>query len=177
MKTKHLSLLFLILFLASCSSVRVYSDYDKNVDFSIYKTYAFYKTGIDNVEISDLDKKRILRSIDEEMTSKGFTKSETPDMLININTKAEKNVDVNQFNYGWGFGWGWGWSPFWGGNTMVSTSIEGILIIDLIDAKKKELIWQSEGVGNLTRDTNKKDENIKNFVSKILVLYPPIIKK
>lgn len=137
MKTKHLILLFFIFLLPSCSSVRVYSDYDKNVDFSLYKTYAFYKTGIDKVEISDLDKKRILRSIDEEMTAKGLTKSETPDLLININTKAEKNVDVNQFNSAWGYGWGWGWGPYWGGNTMVSTSIEGILIIDLIDAKKK----------------------------------------
>ena len=177
MKTKQLSLLFLILFLASCSAVRVYSDYDKNVDFSTYKTYAFYKTGIDKVEISDFDKKRILRSIDEEMSAKGLTKSETPDLLININTKTEKNIDVNQFNSAWGYGWGFGWNPYWGANTMVSTSIEGILIIDLIDAKKKELVWQGEGVGNLTRDTNKKDENIKNFVSKILVLYPPIIKK
>lgn len=177
MKTKHIILLFFISFFASCSSVRVYSDYDKNVDFSAYKTYAFYKTGIDKVEISDFDKKRILRSIDEEMSAKGLTKSETPDLLININTKAEKNIDVNQFNNAWGYGWGFGWNPYWGANTMISTSIEGILIIDLIDAKKKELVWQGEGVGNLTRDTNKKDENIKNFVSKILVLYPPIVKK
>ncbi|KAB1156602.1 DUF4136 domain-containing protein [Flavobacterium luteum] len=177
MKTKYLLLLFLIFLLASCSSVRVYSDYDKNVDFSAYKTYAFYKTGIDKVEISDFDKKRILRSIDEEMSAKGLTKSETPDLLININTKAEKSIDVNQFNSAWGYGWGFGWNPYWGANTMVSTTIEGILIIDLIDAKKKELVWQGEGIGNLTRDTNKKDENIKNFVSKILVLYPPIVKK
>ena len=178
MKTKHIIILpFFIFLFASCSSVRVYSDYDKNVNFSLYKTYAFYKTGIDKVEISDLDKKRILRSIDEEMSAKGLYKSETPDLLININTKAEKNVDVNQFNGGWGYGWGFGWNPYWGANTMISTSTEGILTIDLIDAKKKELIWQGEGIGNLTKDTNKKDENIKTFVSKILVLYPPTLKK
>jgi hypothetical protein len=169
---KTVKILPILLFLlAGCSSVYVNTDYDKKVDFTQYKTYAYYKTGIDKVEISDLDKKRILRSIDEVLLTKGFTKSDTPDLLININAKAQKNVDVNQFNYGWGFGWGWG--PFWGGNTMVSNSSDGILTIDLIDAKQKELVWQGEGTGYLTKDSDAKDENIKEFVSKILAQYPP----
>ena len=174
MKTIKILPLLLLFLVASCSSVYVNTDYDKKVDFTQYKTYAYYKTGIDKVEISDLDKKRVLRSIDEVMLTKGFTKSDTPDLLININAKAEKNVDVNQFNYGWGFGWGW--SPFWGGNTMVSTSTDGILTIDLIDAKQKELVWQGEGTGYLTKNTDAKDENIKEFVSKILAQYPPVKK-
>lgn len=176
MKTTRFLPLFLLLLVVSCSSIRVNSDYDKKVDFSQFKTYAFYKTGIDKVEISDLDKKRILRSIDEEMTAKGLTKSETPDLLININTKAEKNINVNQFYAGYGYGWGYGWNPYWGGHTSVSTSTEGILTIDLIDAKKKELVWQGEGTGYLTQNTDKKDENIKCFVTKILALYPPAKK-
>jgi hypothetical protein len=152
----------------------VNSDYDKKVDFSQFKTYAFYKSGIDKVEISDLDKKRILYSIDEIMASKGFTKSETPDLLVNFFTKEREQVDVNQFSMGWGYGWGWGWSPWmWGGNTTVNSYSQGTLYIDLIDAKKKELIWQGEGEGVLTKDTHKKDELIKEFVTKILEQYPP----
>ncbi|MEK8180455.1 DUF4136 domain-containing protein [Flavobacterium buctense] len=163
-----------ILLLASCSSIRVNSDYDKQVDFTPYKTYAFYKTGIDKAEISDLDKKRILRSIDETMIAKGFSKSETPDLLISFFTKEREEVNVNQFNAGWGYGWGWGWNPFlWGGNTTVTRHSEGTLYIDIIDAKKKELIWQGEGEGVLTKDTHKKDEMIKEFVTKILEQYPP----
>ncbi|WP_394759061.1 DUF4136 domain-containing protein [Flavobacterium sp.] len=176
MKTIQLVSLFSLFLLASCSAVRVNSDYEKNVDFTLYKTYAFHRTGIDKVEISDIDKKRILRSIDEEMTLKGFTKSESPDLLINFTTKAEKNINVNQFYTGFGYGWGYGWNPYWGGNASVYTNTEGTLIIDLIDAKKKELIWQGEGIGYLTKNTNKKDENIKCFVSKILTQYPPIKK-
>ena len=88
MKTlKNFSAFILVIVLTSCSSVRVNQDYDKNVDFSQYKTYAYHKAGVDKVEISDLDKKRILRSIDEVMAAKGFTKSETPDLLINFFTK------------------------------------------------------------------------------------------
>lgn len=175
MKTiKFLPLLFLFV-LASCSSVRVASDFDKNADFNQYKTYAFYKSGIDKVEISDLDKRRILAAIDTELASKGFTKSENPDLLINIFTKSRQQVDINQFNAGWGYGWGWGWNPWmWGGsNTSVSTSTEGTLYIDLVDAKKKELVWQGEGIGVLTQNMNKKDERIQEFVQKILAKYPP----
>lgn len=175
MKTiKFLPLLFLFA-IASCSSVRVATDFDKNVDFANYKSFAFFKPGIDKVEISDLDKRRILNAIDAELTAKGFTKSDNPDLLVNIFTKSREQVDVNQFNAGWGYGWGWGWSPWmWGGrSTTVSTSTEGTLYIDLIDARKKELIWQGEGVGVLTQNMNKKDERIQEFVKKILAKYPP----
>lgn len=179
MKPSQLLALFFVVFLSSCSSVRVYSDYDKNVNFSNYKTYAYHKAGIDKVEISDLDKKRILRAIDQQMAAKGFTKSEAPDLLINIFTKSREQVSVNQFNAGWGYGWGWGWNPWMmgmGNQTTVSTSTEGTLFIDLIDAKKKELIWQGEGIGNLTKDVNKKDEVVAEFVGKILAQYPPVKK-
>ncbi|QZK91178.1 DUF4136 domain-containing protein [Flavobacterium sp. CHNK8] len=175
MKTiKFIPVLLLFVF-ASCSSVRVYSDFDKKVDFTPYKTYAFHKNGIDKVEISQLDKKRILNAIDRELSAKGMTKSEDPDLLVNIFTKERERVDVNQFNSGWGYGWGWGWSPFmWGGqNTIASTSTEGTLFIDLIDAKKKELIWQGEGVGNLTQNRRDKEDRINEFVTKILEQFPP----
>lgn len=178
MKTFKLVPVFLLLILASCSTVSVYSDYDKNVDFAPYKTYAFFKPGIDKVEISDLDKRRILRAIDEQMQAKGFTKSENPDLLVNIFTKSREQVNVNQFSAGWGYGWGWGWNPYmmYGNQTSVSTSTEGTLYIDLIDAKKKEMIWQGEGIGNLTKNVDKKDEKVNEFVTKILAQYPPVKK-
>ena len=171
---KNLIPVFMLFLLTSCSSVKVYDDYDKNVDFTQFKTYAFQKSGIDKVEISDLDKKRILRAIDEQMTLKGFTKSETPDLLVNIFTKEREQVEVSQFNAGWGYGWGWGWNPYmWGGNTSVSSYVEGTLFIDLIDAKKRELVWQGQGVGALTQNREKKEELINEFVAKILAQYPP----
>ena len=174
MKTIKLLPLLLLLILSSCSSVNVYSDFDKKVDFSPYKTYAFHKTGIDKVQISQLDKNRILNAIDAELTKKGMTKSENPDLLINFFTKEREQVDVTQFNIGWGYGWGWGWNPYlWGGQNYVSTSTEGTLYIDLIDAKKKELIWQGEGVGYLTQNRSEKEARINEFVAKILMQYPP----
>ncbi|SDW82901.1 DUF4136 domain-containing protein [Flavobacterium degerlachei] len=170
---KILAVLFLFI-LGSCSSIKVNSDYDKSVDFSKYKTYAFHKRGIDRVEISGLDKKRILNAIEMELSKKGMTKSENPDLLINIFTKERERIDVDQYNAGWGYGWGYGWNPYlWGGRTYVSTYVEGTLYIDLIDARKKELIWEGEGVGYLTENRERKESQINEFVAKILAQFPP----
>lgn len=170
---KILPVLFLFI-LGSCSSIRVNSDYDKSVDFSQYKTYAFHKRGIERVEISELDKKRILNAIDVELGKKGMTKSENPDLLVNIFTKERERIDVDQYYAGWGYGWGYGWNPYlWGGRTYVSSYTEGTLYIDLIDAKKKELVWEGEGVGYLTENREKKESQINEFVAKILAQFPP----
>jgi hypothetical protein len=177
MKTIKFLPLLLLFVAGACSSVHVATDYDKKADFTKYKTYAFFKNGIDKVEISDLDKRRILRSIDEVMTAKGFTKSDAnPDMLINFFTKSTEQVNVN--NNGWGYGYGFGWSPWmWGGGASVYTNTEGSLFIDLIDASRKELVWQGEGVGILTENSGDKDKRIKEFVAKILAQYPPGVDK
>src|SRR5690606_15777880 len=162
-------------------SVRVVSDYDRQADFNSYKTYAFYKAGIDQAQISDLDKKRILRAIEAELESRGYAKSQDPDMLISIFAKERERVDVYTNHFGWGYGgfynryvWGPGWGWGWGGSN-VSASTEGSLYIDVIDAKKKELVWQGRGVGTLNNTGNmeKKEQRIKEFVSQILREYPP----
>ena len=176
MKTLRLLPALLLLILASCASVSVSSDHDTKADFTRYKTYAFLKNSIDKVEISDLDKRRILSAIESELNAKGFTQSDNPDMLVSFFTKSTQNVNVN--NYGPAWGWGWGWGPgMWGGYSSVSTNTEGTLYIDILDASKKELIWQGEGRGNLSRNAEKKEEQIREFVARILSQYPPEKKK
>lgn len=174
---KFLPMLLLLIVASSCSSVRVAADYDREANFDNYKTFAFFKPGIDKAEINDLDKRRILRAIEAELMTKGYTKSEKPDMLVSIFTKSNQRVDV--YNNAWGYGgWGWGGYGGWGwrssyGN-QVSTTTEGVLYIDLVDANKKELIWQGSGTGNLeTRNVDKKEARIKEFVSQMLLQFPP----
>ena len=177
---KTFSLLALLIIMSSCNSVRVAADYDKNTNFDSYKTFAFFKTVIDKAEISDLDKRRILRAIESEMLAKGFTKSKDPDLLVSIFTKERQEVNVWNNGFG-GFGYGWGWSPFWGNNfnINVSTNSQGSLYIDLIDAKKKELIWQGKGSGYLTSSSkvDKKIERINTFVREIMTAYPPALEE
>ncbi len=175
-----------ILFIAtSCVSVKVASNYDDKTNFSEYKTYAFYKKGIDKVEISDLDKRRILKAIEKELEAKGLTKSKNPDVLVNIFTKSRKKIDVYNNNrylgwYPWYYNrfalrgaWGLGFGP--NAYQNVSRSTEGTLFIDLIDATKKELAWQGVGTGALRSSKNvvKKEERISEFVTEIMANYPP----
>ncbi|MFO7719514.1 MAG: DUF4136 domain-containing protein [Gillisia sp.] len=166
-------LLLLSVVMNSCSTVQVASDYDQMADFGKYKSFAFFKPGIDQAEISDLDKKRILRAIESEMMAKGFVKSEDPDLLVSIFTKTKENINIYQDNM---FGYyGWGWNPwYWGaGRNTVSTTSEGTLYIDFIDAKEKALVWQGMGTAALARDVNRKQERIDEIVQKILEKYPP----
>jgi hypothetical protein len=181
---KFTPILMFALLLSSCSSVRVAADYDREANFDNYKTFAFFKPGIDKAEINDIDKRRILRAIEAELMAKGMTKSENPDMLVSIFTKSSQRVDIYNNAWGagaWGWGgfnrWGWGWGPGFGpgwGGSQVSTTTEGILFIDLVDASKKELIWQGSGTGYLvTRNVDKKEARIKEFVAKTMEQFPP----
>lgn len=168
-----------VILLIGCQTVRVSQDYAVGTDFSNYRTYGYYKPGIDEADISDLDKKRILKAIDNQMLASGFAKSDNPDMMINIFTKTQQRVDVYN-NWGWngGFGWGgFGWGGMgWGGGlgNNINTTNEGVLHIDLIDVGKKELIWQGVGTAPISsNDPIKKTERINKIVQEILMQYPP----
>lgn len=173
---KFFPLLLLFIF-TSCATVRVAADYDKEANFDQYNSFAFYKPGIDKAQISDLDKKRILRAIENNLSAKGMVKSDNPDLLVSIFTKEKQRVDVYNNN----FGYGWGWNPYWFGSyntSNVSQTAEGTLFIDLIDAKNNNLIWQGMGSADLvTHNMEKKEARIQEIVTKILAKYPPADNK
>jgi hypothetical protein len=178
MKIYKLFILVCIGILTSCSSVKVVSDYDVQVDFSTYKTFAFYKKGIDKASVSDLDKKRIMRAIENELNKKGLVKSTNPDILVSIFTKSREKVNVTDNNFGYGFGWGY--NPWFFGSTNLNINqyTEGTLFIDFIDKNKNELVWQGIGSGAMKMSNiDKKEERINEFVNKIILAYPPNQKK
>ena len=53
------------------------------------------------------------------------------------------------------------------------TTSKGVLYIDIIDTKSKQLIWQGKGVGILSSNKMNRDEIIEGYVNKILSVYPP----
>lgn len=177
---KNTVLLFTLFLFISCYSIRVYSDFDRGVDFSTYETFAYFKPEIDKVDISDLDKRRILKALDTQMSLKGLSKSETPDILIGFTTKAKEQIYVNNWNnFGWGWGWGWGFNPwFWGGGpgfSNVTTRTEGTLYVNIIDATTKQLVWQGKGKGGISEYTRNRDQRIATFVEEIVENYPPAL--
>ena len=55
MKTKKILLIAIVMTLvSSCGSIRVFADYDPEVNFNSYQSFAFFKPGIDEMKISEL---------------------------------------------------------------------------------------------------------------------------
>ena len=166
---KTLFFLTVIVFtIASCNTIRVTTDYEPQTDFTQYKTFAFYKKGIDKAPISDFDKRRIMRAISQELEAKGMKKSKNPDVLVSLFTKAKKRVDVYQNT----------WHPFYYSpfhQNRITKHTEGTLFIDILERETKKMIWQGIGKGFLSKSKipEKRVENIKEFVKNILAEYPP----
>lgn len=171
---KHLPYLLMLLFAVSaCAPIRVDYDYEKNANFSEYKTYNYYApldTGL-----SDLDTKRLLDALDAQMQAKGLTLSDTPDFLINI--QSQEYQEAQRSNVGVGLGGG-------GGNVGGGISI-GIpvgqgninrqITFHFVDESKTGLFWQavSESAYNPKTTPEKREAQFLTIVQKVLSKYPP----
>lgn len=163
----------LLMLSTSCVSIRTSYDYDTHTQFSKYKTFAFYKKGIDNAHISNLDKKRILRALEKELLAKGLTKSKNPDLLVSFFVKSKKCMIINSPYRNWDMSGPWYYGTRY--HAYLSKYTEGTLFVDIIDTNKKELVWQGtgKGAGNLV----KKEKRIQEFVAEIMSKYPPMESK
>lgn len=158
MKIKLLAGIFItFLLLTSCSSNKI--NYDKSVDFSQYKTFAFFKKGLDHLKIPIKKKRFVVKTISEALLQKGFTKSSHPDLIVNIYTKLHERVDVYPYYY----------SPYHR-HVRVEKSKEGRLYIDIVDLKQKKVIWSGSRYINLKGNDYKKFEIA---IYKLLENFPP----
>lgn len=176
-----LILLLTFLFLLGCTPVlKVHTDYDKQVDFSKYKTFSFYGFTDKTSGISELNRNRIIKAINTEMIAHGFKQVDTnPDLYVNATTILKEKTQISSTNY-YGYGgvyrpyyWGPGYS---GTDYNVYTYNEGALIIDIIDGASKNLIWQSTGNQEIDVPLHDPDTFIPNAVKKILAPFPPTPK-
>lgn len=171
---KRLSVL-LFAALAACSSTKTAYDYDKTVNFAAYKSYAFTEDSED-LGLDDLNTKRILSAIETELMAKGFTKSNTPDVFVDVHLKTEEHVEATATSTGGAYRYG-----YYGGVGMSQTTIsyneytDGSLFISIVDAKTETLAWQGVGTKTLEEGTSpeRREQNINYAVKQILYNYPP----
>ena len=162
-------ILFTFTLLIHSCGIYVQYDYDSDVNFNNYSSFSFYQTDIDKIEISDIDKKRILRSLDLGLKSKGLERSNSPDLLVSFETKSKERVYVNNY-----LPYGWHPFSFYYPRGMHNYSrVEGTLYINIIDNKNQQLIWQGKGVGVLNNYSKNRDEMINKFVVEVLEEFPP----
>jgi hypothetical protein len=183
MKSKLNLLLFMVglLMLASCASpLKVTTDYDKAVDFTKYKTFSFYQLQDKSGAVSQLNQNRIIAAVEKQMAAKGFKEDPTnPDVLVNVVAifKDKQSVTANTNYYGYGgyyrpYAWGGGGAS---GTTTYSTYDykDGTLMIDVVDAAKKQLVWQGVGNKEIDKPSKNPDVAINDAVAKIMASFPP----
>ncbi len=170
---KSVSIILLLAFITACSPVRVNYDYDKTTNFDTYKTYNYY-TPL-NTGLSDLDKKRLLDALDATMQSRGYTLSDTPDFLINIQSSEYQEAARNNVGVGVGGGGGNIGGGISIGIPMGQNNINRQIIFDFIDDNKSGLFWQavSESSYNPKANPEKREEQLNAIVQKVLSKYPP----
>lgn len=166
--------------LSGCSSVTVSRDYDRNIDFSALKTYAWKHaeqpdTGNPRID-NDLIDNRIRQAIDESLAAKGFSlaKGGDADILVAYFIDYKQRIGGSSVS----FGIGGGRHGRYGGigyDTAINDYEEGHLTIDFIDPGNEKNIWR--GVGKRTSYDDSSPERITKIVNKavsrILAKFPP----
>lgn len=173
---KKLLILSVIVFaVASCSTIKVTSDYDKTAGFATYKTYMFTDEAM-NLPVDELNRKRLITAVEKELSVKGFTKVESnPDVIIDLRIKAEQKQTATATTTG-GYGYRYGWRGGYSSTSInYDTYTDGTLFIDMIDAAQKQLVWEGRGTKTLNPDASpeKKEANINYAVTQIFTKYPP----
>ena len=162
-------------------------NFDKNADFSKYKTYKWVPIK-DAAKPNDLVDKQIIDTIDAELAKKGLTKTDADSANLYIGYQAAVGTEkqFTSYNTDWGYGPGWyrgGWYGGGMGSSMstgqTSTIYVGQLALDMYDPANKDLVWR--GTASKTIDPKAKPEkqqkNLTKAIAKLLKNYPPQVKK
>ncbi len=149
-----ISFLFLV---NSCASTKI--KYDHSIDFSQYKTYAYYRKGLEKLKLPAKKKRFIVHTISKILLDKGFSRSSHPDFVVNIFTDLHDRVDVYPHYY----------SPFYS-RAYIEKSKEGTLFIDIVDLKSKKVVWSGSEYLNLTGNDYKQ---FRQALYTLLKNFPP----
>jgi hypothetical protein len=166
----------LVLFTLGCSSAiyDVACDCDTERDLTHWRTYGWMPIP-EEIETDPVVVGRVERATDAELTQKGFVKVEDgPDFLIAMHTGREEKVALNR-----DWQWQYVYSDYYMNTHQDFRYLEGMLVLDIVDAESKELVWQGEARGFVGAKSNPKreDKMVKDAVHKILKNFPPPSQK
>ena len=173
---KPVTFLAAFLFMAACAYGQdVHYNYDRSVNLATYKTYQWVDIPGGAVPDQMIDRD-IKKAVNEQLAQKGLTKVEdNADLYIGYQVviSLEKSIDL------WSTGNGpSGWGGGWGDRSVqgqTSTIPVGILLVDLYDVGKKQLVWRGDAVKaiHLKKDPDKNYKNLQKTMAKLFKNYPP----
>lgn len=173
------------LMLAACATgpvAKTSADYDRSIDFSAYRTFGFFeKLGTDEAGYESLVTQALRSAARREMEARGYTYAETgADLMINFNGRLAQQTRISQTSapppmyYGYRRGYYAGWAAYgYSTQTHVDQYVEGTINVDIVDAKRKQLVWEGVAVGRVT-DKVRQDRvaAINSAVTEIFAKYP-----
>ena len=164
----------------TASRVGVTNDFDHAVNFRAFKTWAWYPQQPRDAENgpakgyeSFLDK-RMRAAVSAEMTAKGLTEvavNAAPDIYVAYSARVEDKQQVSPYYNGMGYPYGYGYGGY-RGYSPVTQYKAGTVVIDIIDARRKELAWRGTGQAQVNQNTIDEVETHR-IVNGILSTYPP----
>ncbi|MFZ4538185.1 DUF4136 domain-containing protein [Propionivibrio sp.] len=183
---KHLlplAMAALILVLGGCAStpdVRV--DFDRSTDFTQYQTFAFASPlGTDRGGYQSIVSQRLKVATQREMEARGMRLvTSSPQLLVNFNAELTDKLRVTTIPapvmgygyYGYRYGLYTAW-PLYADQTIVTQYKEGTLNIDVVDAARKQLVWEGIVTGSVTqKDLDNVQAAIDNAVAAAFARYP-----
>jgi len=168
--------------ITGCSSVNIKHDYDSDANFAALKTYTWMAAPTNAngsvqaaLQRNSLMDKRIKESTNRQLAAKGYTTdANNPDFLVTYHVGAENKINVTD----WGYGYGRYGRLYGGGSVDVYQYKEGTLIVDVVEAGSRQLLWR--GFATATIDPNASTETrtkkIDEVITKILAEFPPTRK-
>lgn len=175
-----LAMLGVAVLLAGCASgPKITADYDRNADFAMYRSFGFYQPlGTDQAGYESLVTQTLKSAVRQEMEARGYAYAETgAELLVNFNARLTQRTDVSQvpatptyYGYRRGFYGGWGGYAY---ETRVDQYVEGTLNIDIVDAQRRQLVWEGVAVGRVGDKAQKERQAaIRAAVAEIFAKYP-----
>lgn len=163
--------LFLVAMVASAFAQQVKTDFDHQANFSQYKTYSWQEIKPAN----SLWDSRIKNAVDAQLAAKGWTQVDSGGDVAIVAIATTHTQKTLQTFYD-GMGGGWRWRGFGGMGEATTTEQdykEGTLLIDMYDAKTKQLIWRSSAEDTLSNNADKNEKNLNKGVAKMFKKFPP----
>ena len=157
----------------------VKTDFDKGFNFSTLKTFSLK---IGTSWNNPLSEKRISGEIEQTLTEKGWKKVEAnPDALVVLHGATSVKKDLNTFYSGGYGGYGYrGWGGMGGMGTATTTVNEytvGTLVVDIFDAKSKQLVFRGTAQDEVSDKPEKNIKKVEKASEKMFKNFPPGSKK
>jgi hypothetical protein len=179
---KIIALLLAIAGLAGCSTLVLTSDWDPDVDFSQFQTFAILDDGTPG--ISRLVDARIRIAIIADLTSKGLRQEGVPDLAdlaVGYQVATEERRAYRTLHDGWGTNGFRSYNSSWGsvtgtGRSVPSTYTIGTLVVAMFQMTDKQLVFEAAGNRRVTQGSGaeaKAQQRMNEDVQQLMRDFPP----